>query len=79
MKLLALISKYTLKPYRRQQTTGNSVVTANLLQRQFDVGTKQQIIVTDLSYIRANHHCNYLYMLLNLSTRQIARLWCWSI
>ncbi|MCO6505345.1 MAG: hypothetical protein J6568_08030 [Snodgrassella sp.] len=50
----------------------NSAVTANLLQRQLDVDSKQQLIVAGLSYIRANHYCNYLCVLLHLSQRQIA-------
>jgi hypothetical protein len=40
MKSLSLISKYTIKRYRGHQTASNSAVTANHLQRQFDVGTK---------------------------------------
>ena len=35
----------------------NSAVTGNYLQCQFDVGSKQQIIVADLTYICVNHHC----------------------
>ncbi|PIT52467.1 hypothetical protein [Snodgrassella alvi] len=42
----------------------NSAATANHLQRLFDVGTKRQIVVADLSYIRVNHRWNYLYVLL---------------
>ncbi|WP_239349237.1 IS3 family transposase [Snodgrassella communis] len=72
MKSLSLVSKYTIKRYRGYQTANNSAVTANHLQRQFDVGTKQQIIVADLTYIRVNHCWNYLCVLLNLSNRQIA-------
>ncbi|WMY91272.1 IS3 family transposase [Snodgrassella communis] len=41
MKSLSLVSKYTIKRYRGYQTASNSAVTANHLQRQFDVGTKQ--------------------------------------
>ncbi|WP_239363470.1 IS3 family transposase [Snodgrassella communis] len=72
MKSLSLVSKYTIKRYRGYQTASNSAFTANYLQRQFDVGTKQQIIVADLTYIRVNHCWNYLCVLLNLSNRQIA-------
>ncbi|MCO6514634.1 MAG: hypothetical protein J6586_12545 [Snodgrassella sp.] len=72
MKSLSLISKYTIKRYREYQTASNSAATANYLPRQFDVGSKQQIIMADLSYIGVNHHCNYLCVLLNLSNRQIA-------
>jgi SOS response regulatory protein OraA/RecX len=43
MKSLSLVSKYTIKRYRGYQTVSNSSVTANHLQRQFDVGSKQQI------------------------------------
>ncbi|MWN91145.1 IS3 family transposase [Gilliamella sp. Pra-s65] len=43
MKSLSLVSKYTIKHYREYQTASNSAVTANHLQRQFDVGSKQQI------------------------------------
>ncbi|MCO6561373.1 MAG: hypothetical protein J6574_09835 [Gilliamella sp.] len=50
----------------------NSAAIANRLQRQFDVGAKQQIIVADLSYIGVNQHRNYLCILLNLFNRQIA-------
>ena len=52
MKWLSLVSKYTIKRYRGHQTASNSAVTANHLQRQFDVGSKQKTIVADLSYIR---------------------------
>ncbi len=72
MKSLSLVSKYTIKRYRGYQTANNSAVTANHLQRQFDVGSKQQIIVADLTYIRVNLCWNYLCVLLNLSNRQIA-------
>ncbi|WP_144366101.1 IS3 family transposase, partial [Snodgrassella communis] len=72
MKSLSLVSKYTIKRYRGYQTASNSAATANRLQRQFDVGTKQQIVVADLIYIRVNHCWNYLCVLLNLSNRQIA-------
>ncbi|MCO6504596.1 MAG: hypothetical protein J6568_04150 [Snodgrassella sp.] len=37
---VALISKYTLKPYRGHQTARNSAATAKHIQRQFDVGAK---------------------------------------
>ena len=40
MKSLSLVSKYTIKRYRGYQIASNSAVTANHLQRQFDVGTK---------------------------------------
>jgi hypothetical protein len=43
LKSLALILKYTLKPYREHQRVSNSAATANHLQCQFDVGSKQQI------------------------------------
>ncbi|WP_180296860.1 hypothetical protein [Snodgrassella communis] len=72
IKSLALISKYTTKRYQEHQTASNSAAIANRLQRQFDVGTKQQIVVADLIYIRVNHCWNYLCVLLNLSNRQIA-------
>ncbi|MCO6504955.1 MAG: hypothetical protein J6568_06015 [Snodgrassella sp.] len=72
MRSLTLISKYTIKRYRGYQTASNSAVTANHLQRQFNVGSKQQIIVADLSYIRVNHCWNDLCVRLNLSNRQIA-------
>jgi hypothetical protein len=49
-----------------------SAASANHLQRQFDVDSEQQLIVAGLSYIRANHHCNYLCVRLHLSKRQIA-------
>jgi putative transposase len=70
MKSLSLVSKYTIKRYRGYQTASNSSVTANHLQRQFDVRTKQQIIVADLTYIRVNRCWNDLCVLLNLSNRQ---------
>ncbi|PIT20500.1 hypothetical protein BHC46_08000 [Snodgrassella alvi] len=60
-----------IKPYREHQTASNSAASANHLPRQFDVGSKQQIIVADLSYIGVSHHCNYLCVLLNLPYRQI--------
>ena len=72
MKSLSLVSKYTIKRYRGYQTASNSAVTANHLHRQFDVGSKQQIIVADLSYIRVNHCWNDLCVRLNLSNRQSA-------
>ena len=71
MKLLALISKYTLKTYRRPQTASNSAATANHLQHQL-IASKQKIIVANLGYIHDNHHYNCLCVRLNLSKRQIA-------
>ncbi|WP_081296968.1 MULTISPECIES: DDE-type integrase/transposase/recombinase [unclassified Gilliamella] len=35
------------------------------------MGDKKQIAVADLTYIRVNQHWNYLYVLVNLSNRQI--------
>ena len=43
MKSLSLASKYTIKRYRGYQTASNSAVTANHLQRQFDVGSKRKL------------------------------------
>jgi len=71
MKSLLLSSKYTIKRYKRHQAEVNEKAIANHLQRQFDVGDKQQVIVADLTYIQVNRHWNYLCVLVSLSNRQI--------
>ncbi|OCG17218.1 hypothetical protein [Gilliamella sp. WF3-4] len=35
------------------------------------MGDKKQIVVADLTYIRVNQRCYYLYILMNLSDRYI--------
>ena len=47
MKALSLKSKYTVKRYKNHSKEVNSVAIANVLQRNFTVGVKANVIVAD--------------------------------
>ena len=72
MKALSLKSKYTVKRYKNRSKEVNSVAIANVLQRNFTVGVKANVIVADLTYIKVGQKWNYLCVLLELSARKIA-------
>ena len=72
MKALSLKSKYSVKRYKNRSKEVNSVAIANVLQRNFTVGVKANVIVADLTYIKVGQKWNYLCVLLELSARKIA-------
>ena len=74
MKALSLKSKYTVKRYKNHSKDVNSVAIVNVLQRNFTVGVKANVIVADLTYIKVGQKWNYLCVLLELSARKIAGL-----
>ena len=65
MKALSLKLKYSVKRrYKKHPKEVNSVAIANVLQRNFTVGEKANIIVADLTYIKVGQKWNYLCVLL---------------
>ena len=65
-------AEYTVKRYKNRSKEVNSVAIANVLQRNFTVGVKANVIVADLTYIKVGQKWNYLCVLLELSARKIA-------
>ena len=61
-----------MKRYKNRSKEVNSIVIANVLQRNFTVGVKANVIVADLTYIKVGQKWNYLCVLLELSARKIA-------
>ena len=72
MRALLLKAKYIVKRYKNHSKEVNLVAIANVLQRNFTVGVKANVIVADLTYIKVGQKWNYLGVLLELSARKIA-------
>ncbi|WP_392559811.1 IS3 family transposase [Orbus mooreae] len=66
MKEKELVSKYTCKKYRIDAEKSNESIVSNALDREFEVGQKRKVLVTDLTYVRVKQRWNYLCIIVDI-------------
>ncbi|WP_392558939.1 IS3 family transposase [Orbus mooreae] len=71
MKEKELVSKYTCKKYRIDAEKSNESIVSNALDREFEVGQKRKVLVTDLTYVRVKQRWNYLCIIVDIRNREI--------
>ncbi|OCG19311.1 MULTISPECIES: IS3 family transposase [unclassified Gilliamella] len=65
------VSKYTCKKYCIQTEKSHESPVGNELNREFDIGQPQKILVTDLTYVRVKQRWHYLCVIVDISNREI--------
>ena len=60
MKQEGLVSNYTTAQFKPQKDTCNESKTENVLNRQFQNRDYRDVVISDLTYVRAGAHWNYI-------------------
>lgn len=76
MEKYNLISKYTLKRYKRHKTTVNNSDVSNILDRDFNRTESLDVLVSDLTYVRVGERWNYICTIIDLFNREIIGYSC---
>ena len=76
MKKNELISVYTRPKYRVKSQCVNEEANSNLVHRQFHGRQRNEVIVSDLTYVRVAGQWNYICILLDLYNREIIGYSC---
>ena len=71
MKQEGLVSNYTTAQFKPQKDTCNESKTENVLNRQFQNREYRDVVISDLTYVRAGAHWNYICVLVDLYNREI--------
>lgn len=71
MKREGLVSNYTTAQFKPRKDTCNESKTKNILNRQFDGQGYRDVVISDLTYVRAGTHWNYICVLVDLYNREI--------
>ncbi len=71
MKSYNLVSTYTAKKYKNYKSKCNDEKVNNVLNREFSVGKKRNVIVSDLTYVNVCGKWNYVCFLVNIFNREI--------
>ncbi len=71
MKQEGLASNYTTAQFKTQKDTCNESKTENILNRQFDGQGYRNVVISDLTYVRAGMNWNYICVLVDLYNREI--------
>lgn len=66
-----LISKYTKLSFKNHNNKVNDSQITNLINRDFNNRIKNEVIVSDLTYIQVNGKWNYICLLIDLFNREI--------
>lgn len=66
-----LISKYTKLSFKNQHNKVNDSQITNLVNRDFNNRLKNEVIVSDLTYVQVNGKWNYICLLIDLFNREI--------
>lgn len=78
MKQRGLVSVYTSKKYKNHKSSVNEANIANIIDRQFDDRQINEVIVSDLTYVRVKDSWHYICILLDLFNREIIGYSCGS-
>jgi transposase InsO family protein len=70
MKKYNLVSKYTKKRYKLNNAS-SSMDGSNLLNRQFNEYKRNEVLVSDVTYVRVSNKFNYLCVIIDLFSRKI--------
>lgn len=71
MEQNGLVSAYTVAQYKVHKTESNQDLIGNELNREFSNKTKNQVIVSDLTYVRVAGKWNYICILLDIFNREV--------
>ena len=71
MKREGLVSNYTTAQFKPQKDTCNESKTENVLNRQFQNRDYRDVVISDLTYVRAGAHWNYICVPAGLYNREI--------
>lgn len=71
MKQEGLVSTYTTAQYRPKKDTCNESWVENIVNRHFDEQPYQNVVVSDLTYVRVGMSWNYICVLVDLFNREI--------
>lgn len=71
MNKYCLVSNYTVAKYRTPKSKVNNDKVENQLNREFDGKEQNQVIVSDLTYVRVGAKWNYICILIDLFNREI--------
>ncbi len=66
-----LISKYTKLSFKNHHNKVNDSQISNLVNRNFNNRLKNEVIVSDLTYVQVNGKWNYICLLIDLFNREI--------
>ncbi|WP_350319089.1 IS3 family transposase [Spiroplasma ixodetis] len=66
-----LISKYTKLSFKNHHNKVNDSKITNLVNRNFNNRIKNEVIVSDLTYVQINGKWNYICLLIDLFNREI--------
>ncbi|WP_400255234.1 IS3 family transposase [Spiroplasma endosymbiont of Cleonymus obscurus] len=66
-----LISKYTKLSFKNHHNKVNDSQISNLVNRNFNNRLKNEVIVSDLTYVQVNGKWNYICLLIDLFNRKI--------
>ncbi len=67
-----LVSNYTKKHFKAHRSQCNEENISNVVDRNFEPGISNNVIVSDLTYVNVGGKWNYICILLNLYNREIA-------
>ena len=76
MQEKGLVSAYTVRKYRPNKDKTNNAKEANIVNREFNNSLKNEIIVSDLTYVSVGNSWNYICILLDLYNREIVGYSC---
>jgi putative transposase len=71
MKKNGLVSSYTVAQFKPHVSSCNESNVANELDRQFDQEEQLAVVVSDLTYVRAENKWQYVCLLVDLFNREI--------
>mgnify|MGYP002471319298 CR=1 FL=1 len=71
MKQEGLVSNYTATQFKPQKDTCNESKTENILNRQFQDREYRDVVISDLTYVRAGGCWNYICVLVDSYNREI--------
>lgn len=76
MKQRGLVSVYTFKKYKNHKSSVNEANIANIIDRQFNDRNINEVVVSDLTYVRVLDKWYYICILLDLFNREIIGYSC---
>lgn len=77
MKEAGIKSSYGKRSFKPCASKGcNESKVSNLIGREFNCWNRNEVIVSDLTYVRVNGEWNYICVLIDLFNREIV---CWSV
>lgn len=71
MDKYGLVSNYTQKHFKHNSSNCNEENISNVVDRNFNPGISEDVIVSDLTYVNVSGKWNYICILLSLYNREI--------